>query len=76
MAEKRWETIQVTFCDHAGCEVSLEAEFVYPAEFMPDQPPKLISKRCSRGLECNMWNKMTCIWAGTNLLHDPFQQNK
>lgn len=74
MAEKRWETINVKFCDRAGCEVSLEAEFVYPAEFMPDQPARLVSKRCSRGLECNMWNSMTCVWAGTNPMHDPFTQ--
>lgn len=72
MTEKHWETIKIAFCEHAGCEVALEAEFVYPMEFLPDQPPRLISKRCSRGLECNMWNKMTCVWAGTNLLIDPF----
>lgn len=74
MAEKRWETIRVQFCDHAGCEVRLEAELVYPAEFLPDQPPRLISKRCSRSLECNMWNNMTCIWAGTNPMYDPFEK--
>ncbi len=74
MAEKRWETIKVGFCDRAGCEVSLEAEFVYPAEFMPDQPARLLSKRCSQGLDCNTWNTMTCVWAGTNPMHDPLMQ--
>ncbi len=74
MAEKHWETIKVQFCDHAGCEVALEGQFIYPAEFLPDQPARLVSKRCSRGLECNMWNNMTCVWAGTNPMHDPFVQ--
>ncbi len=74
MAEKRWEPEVKQFCDHVGCDVVLEVEVVYPADFMPDQPPRLLSRRCSRGLECNMWKNMTCIWAGTNPLIDPFRK--
>jgi len=66
MAEKHWETIKVQYCEHVDCDVSLDGEFVYPAEFMPDQPARLVAKRCSRGVECNQWNNMTCVWAGTN----------
>jgi hypothetical protein len=74
MAEKKWEPLKIQFCDQAGCDVVLEAEVVYPAEFLPDQPPRTLSKRCSRGLECNMWDHMTCIWAGTNPQYDPFRK--
>ncbi len=73
MAEKRWEPVQKRYCDHAGCDVILEAEVVYPADFLPDQP-RLLSHRCSRGLECNLWNNLTCVWAGTNPLVDPFKK--
>ncbi len=76
MAEKRWEVIQVQFCDHAGCEVALEAQMVYAADFLPDQPPRMVSKRCSRGMECNSWDNMTCVWAGTNPAYNPFSENK
>lgn len=74
MAEKKWETLKVQYCDRVGCEVSLDAEVVYPAEFMPDQAPRLVSKRCSRGLECNQMDNLTCVWAGTNPLYDPFAE--
>jgi len=74
MAEKRWEPERMYYCDHADCEVVLEAEVVYPADFLPDQPPRLLSRRCSRGLECNMWKNVTCVWAGTNPLVDPFKK--
>jgi hypothetical protein len=74
MAERRWEVLKVVFCERAGCEVALEAQMAYPSEVLPDQPPRLISKRCSRGLECNFWEHMTCVWAGTNPLYDPFAE--
>lgn len=74
MAEKHWETIKVQYCEHVGSEVSLDGEFVYPAEFLPDQPAHLLAKRCSRGVECNQFNGMTCVWAGTNPGYDPLTQ--
>lgn len=74
MAEKKWETMKTQFCDHVGCEVTLEVEMLYPAEFLPDQPAQVLSKRCSRGLECNQLDTMSCVWAGTNPLFDPFVQ--
>jgi hypothetical protein len=74
MAEKHWETVKVQYCDRAGCEVSLDAELVYPAEYMPDQPARLVARRCSNGLECNQLNSQTCVWAGTNPMYDPFKQ--
>jgi len=74
MAEKHWETVKVQYCDRIGCEVSLEAQMVYPAEYLPDQPARLTARRCSHGLECNRGEAMACVWAGTNAEYDPFKQ--
>ena len=71
MAEKRWEPIKVNFCEHKNCQVSLEVQAVYPAEFLPDQGPRITGHRCSMGLQCNM-ESPSCVWAGTNPSFDPF----
>jgi len=73
MAVKNWETIKVCYCNRAGCEVGLQAQVVYPAEHLPDQPPRVSAHRCSNGTECNSFEKAACIWAGTNPGFDPFQ---
>ena len=75
MSEKTWRTIKVQFCQHAGTEVELEAELVYPAEWLPDGPPRVLAHRCSHGLTCNSDNRPSCIWAGTNPSYDPFSVN-
>jgi len=72
MTERLWEIIKTMYCDHAGCQVSLEAEVVYPVEWMPEQPARVLSHRCSHGYECSLYNQPTCIWAGTNPSHDPY----
>ena len=72
MAEKRWEQIKVRTCDRIGKEVTLDAELIYPADFMPDQPPRILAHRCSKGMECNQMNAPTCIWSGTLPGYDPF----
>jgi len=74
MAEKQWEPQKIQFCERAGSEVALEVELVFPADFLSDQPARLIGKRCSRGLECNLFNQPTCVWSGTNPMLDPFQK--
>jgi hypothetical protein len=73
MAERNWETRKVIYCDHVQCQVALEVEVVYPSEHMPEQLPRVLSRRCSRGVECNLIEKATCLWAGTNPHHDPFK---
>ncbi|GAP13802.1 hypothetical protein LARV_01557 [Longilinea arvoryzae] len=73
MAVKMWEPIKVQYCDHAGCEVALEAEVVYPAETLPDQP-RLGAHRCSHGAICSQMDKPACLWAGTNPGYDPFNE--
>jgi hypothetical protein len=51
----------------------LEAEVVYPAEFLPEQAPQILAHRCSKGEECGRLDRKTCQWAGTNPGFDPFQ---
>ena len=73
MAVRTWETIKVQYCHHIGQEVSLEAQVVYPAEWLPDQPPRTQAHRCSHGMACNLDGRPSCIWAGTNPAYDPFK---
>lgn len=72
MSVKDWQPIQYCFCQHVGEEVALEAELVYPPEWLPDQQPRVLAHRCSRGMVCNLDNRASCRWAGTNPAIDPF----
>lgn len=72
MAEKSWQVIKVRYCHHAQQEVNLEAEMIYPAEFLPDQQPRINAHRCSHAFACNLDGRASCVWAGTNPSFDPF----
>jgi hypothetical protein len=74
MAHRTWQTSKVQFCPHAGSDVALEAQVVYPADILPDQPPRVLAHRCSHGLWCNLVEKPSCVWAGTNPVYDPFSE--
>ena len=74
MAHKTWQAIKVRYCDHAGTDVALEAQVVYPAEWLPDQPPRVTAHRCSRAIACNLDERASCVWAGTNPAYDPFAE--
>ncbi len=74
MAVQTWQTIKVRFCSHANAEVALQAQVIYPAEFLPDQPPQVKAHRCSHGLNCNLDARPSCIWAGTNPTFDPYRE--
>lgn len=76
MAEKAWETVKTIHCDHVECDVALEVEVVYPSEHLPEQLPRLLARRCSRGVECSLMEKAACIWAGTNPNYDPFEKGE
>ena len=73
MAHKEWKELKVRFCEHAGDEVSLEAEVVYPAENLPDLAPRVLNHRCSQGYMCAIDNRGVCVWSGANPDYDPFQ---
>ncbi|MEJ2011109.1 MAG: hypothetical protein P8X64_02665 [Anaerolineales bacterium] len=72
MAWVTWKSIKAQRCERIGEQVALEARVVYPAEFLPDQPPRILAHRCSKGLECNQMDSATCVWAGTLPGYDPF----
>jgi hypothetical protein len=72
MTEKVWQPIKIHFCHHVGKEVAFEAELIYPADLLPDQGPRVNAHRCSRAIDCNLEGKVSCIWAGTNPVIDPF----
>lgn len=76
MVLRDWQVIKVQYCQHAGKEVALEAEVVYPAEFLPDQPPRILAHRCSEAFSCNLDGRASCVWAGTNPMYDPFKERE
>ena len=74
MAVKVWQTTQVRYCHHVKSEVELEEEVVFPSDVLPDQPPRLLARRCSHGMACNLDGRPSCIWAGTNPAYDPLRK--
>ena len=72
MADVVWETVKVQYCHHVDQRVSLQAEVIYPADLLPDQPGRVLAHRCSHGFACNLDGRPSCIWAGTNPAFDPF----
>ena len=74
MAVKKWETIKIRQCSHVQKEVGLEAEVIYPAEFLPALAPRVVAHRCSHAYACNLDNRGSCVWAGTNPSYDPFKE--
>ena len=72
MSLRTWQAIKICYCVHAGEEVALEAEVVYPSDILPDQAPRVLAHRCSHALACNLDDRPSCIWAGTNPAIDPF----
>lgn len=76
MATKTWQSIQVRYCEHVNTKVSLDAQVIYPADILPDQPPHVVGHRCSHAFACNLDERPSCIWAGTNPAFDPFKEAK
>ncbi len=73
MATRTWQTVKICYCDHIDQEVSLQVEVVFPAEWLPDiEPARVLAHRCSHGEQCNLLEKPSCMWAGTNPNFDPF----
>lgn len=75
MAVKTWHAQKVRFCPHVQTEVALETELIYPADNLPDMPPRVSSHRCSHAMQCNLFRNPACAWAGTNPEYDPFQES-
>ncbi|MCQ3937434.1 MAG: hypothetical protein DPW18_10365 [Chloroflexi bacterium] len=66
MTKKVWQVEKVKYCELLGQEIAIETEVVYPAEHLPDQPPRVTARRCSHSLECNLTDKPACALCGTN----------
>lgn len=66
MAQKKWKISKIRYCEHVGHEIALENEVVYPSDVLPDQPPRVLARRCSNAMECNQMDRMACAWCGTN----------
>jgi hypothetical protein len=49
---------------------------IFPADQLPDQPPQVVAHRCSHALRCNLDERPSCIWAGTNPAFDPFAEEE
>jgi hypothetical protein len=73
MSAKSWEVSKVQYCHHVNKEVGLETQVVHPAEWLPDQPPRIVGHRCSEAISCNLDGRASCVWAGTNPTYDPFK---
>ena len=71
MAQKQWYVSMVLYCEHVGHEVDLETEVVLPSEYLPEQPPRIIARRCSNAIDCNGSNKPPCAWYATNTDYRP-----
>ncbi|MGC8856824.1 MAG: hypothetical protein ACP5QU_08500 [Anaerolineae bacterium] len=72
MAYRTWQVQKIEYCEHVGHEIAQEAEVVYPPEYLPDQPPRVMARRCSNAIECNLlFEKPVCVWCGTNPGVDP-----
>jgi len=75
MAIRKWQSIKTCYCQHVKHEVDLEADIVFPASWLPEQKPRILAHRCSYALECNLDDRSSCIWSGTNPMIDPFLEN-
>ncbi|MCL4824505.1 MAG: hypothetical protein KJZ57_09840 [Anaerolineales bacterium] len=71
MAYRAWQVEKIEYCENAGREVTLETEMAYPADHLPDQPPRVIAHRCSNAEVCNLLDKAACKWCGTNPDYSP-----
>ncbi|MGA2112192.1 MAG: hypothetical protein ABSG98_08600 [Anaerolineales bacterium] len=70
-----WRPVQTKLCERVGEVATLEVQLVFPGELLPDQPPRVRSRRCSLALQCNQLDLATCIWAGTQPEYDPLGQS-
>ena len=73
MAVVRWQVLRTQRCPHIGVPVRLEARVVYPARWLPEQPPRVTAHRCSHAEQCRTSFRPGCRWSGGEPLHDPFR---
>jgi hypothetical protein len=72
MADEQWITVKTIYCKQSKQEATLEFLVAHSPEHMPDQPPRILARRCSISKECVVKDDCNCHWTGTNPLYDPF----
>ncbi|MCB0117711.1 MAG: hypothetical protein H6634_09490 [Anaerolineales bacterium] len=73
MAKKVWQVEKTKYCEHVQEDIDIETEVVYPADFLPEQAPRILARRCSKALECNSMEHPACSLCGTNPDLDPVE---
>ena len=73
MATKVWQVEKTKYCEHVQDTIAIETAVVYPAEFLPEQAPRIVARRCSKALECNCIEHPACSLSGTNPDLDPVE---
>ena len=72
MATEKWVVVKTQWCDVLGREATLQERRAYPDAIMPDTVPyRVLGRRCSDGLECNLLG-CRCRWAYTEPALDRF----
>lgn len=67
-----WEPVKGICCERVGEDVTLQVKVIYPLDILPDQPPRVLARRCLKSMDCNQLERPSCVWAGTNPGYDPF----
>jgi len=62
MAWESWRTVKRGRCEFADKEVALESRLVFAAAMMPDQPPRVLTYRCTGAENCERFDQTTCPW--------------
>lgn len=57
------EKVSHRYCAHAKSEITLKTKIIFPADIMPDQPPRITSRQCSHYFDCNLLDKEACTYA-------------
>ena len=59
--------IQHKFCTHANCRVTISSTLSFPAEIIPDSPPRIMARNCSHYLDCSLQDKSACTFKISNI---------
>lgn len=59
------QTTYSQFCPHARGEVRIHSTLVYPADIIPETPPRITRRSCSQYMACNLLDKTFCPMAVT-----------
>jgi len=58
-----WEPVKSICCDRVGEDVTLQVKVVYPLGLLADQPPRVLARRCSKGVDCIQRDLPACLWS-------------